>query len=309
MKIIDMHCDTLYELNKHRDKRLRQNDLMIDLEKMAKSDYLCQNFGIYTNLQSRYDALDHVMDCIDLFYNEMEANSDIIAPARNKTDILENNRNGKMSGMLTLEEGDVIHEDLAILRNYYRLGVRMIALSHNLENNLTSPHTTHNGLSEFGRAYVREMERMGMIIDVSHMSDECFYDVLSMTTKPFVASHSNARTITNNSRNMSDDMIIQLAKRGGVMGINFYAPFLNSRASTSRVQDMVKHILYIKDLAGIDCIGIGTDFDGIDCKLEINHAGEMKKLEKALRKAGLTEEEVEKIFYKNVLRVYQKVLG
>ena len=148
-----------------------------------------------------------------------------------------------------------------------------------------------------------------MIIDVSHMSDECFYDVLSMTTKPFVASHSNARTITNNSRNMSDDMIIQLAKRGGVMGINFYAPFLNSRASTSRVQDMVKHILYIKDLAGIDCIGIGTDFDGIDCKLEINHAGEMKKLEKALRKAGLTEEEVEKIFYKNVLRVYQKVLG
>lgn len=159
MKIIDMHCDTLYELNKHRDKRLRQNDLMIDLEKMSKSDYLCQNFGIYTNLQSQYDALDHVMDCIDLFYNEMDANSDIIAPARNKADIVDNFHNGKMSGMLTLEEGDVIHEDLAILRNYYRLGVRMIALSHNLQNNLTSPHTTHKGLSEFGRAYVQEMER------------------------------------------------------------------------------------------------------------------------------------------------------
>ncbi len=309
MKIIDMHCDTLYELNKHRDKRLRQNDLMIDLEKMGKSDYLCQNFGIYTNLQSQYDALDHVMDCIDLFYNEIEANSDLIAPARNKADIVENFHNGKMSGMLTLEEGDVIHEDLAILRNYYRLGVRMIALSHNLENNLTSPHTTHKGLSKFGRAYVQEMERIGMIIDVSHMSDECFYDVLEMTTKPFVASHSNARTITNNSRNMSDDMIVKLAERGGVMGINFYAPFLNSRASTSRVQDMVKHILYIKDLAGIDCIGLGTDFDGIDCKLELKHAGEMKKLESALRKAGLTEKEVEKIFYKNVLRVYEKVLG
>ena len=154
------------------------------------------------------------------------------------------------------------------------------------------------------------MERLGIIIDASHLSDAGFYDVLNNTTKPFVASHSNARHLCKAARNMSDDMILKLAKRGGVMGINFYGNFLvdGDGHCKSCIEDMVKHILYIKDLAGIDCIGLGSDFDGINSELEMKDASYYQLLYEALVKAGLSEEEIEKIFYKNVLRVYKEIL-
>ena len=146
------------------------------------------------------------------------------------------------------------------------------------------------------------------------MSDKCFYDVLDIVKKPFVASHSNARAVCPHARNMSDDMILKLAHRGGVMGLNYAAGFLGENAEKSRIEDMVKHILYIKDLAGIrniagiDCIGLGSDFDGISQNLEMKNASYLPQLEQALKDAGLTTEEIEKVFYKNVLRVYREVL-
>lgn len=154
------------------------------------------------------------------------------------------------------------------------------------------------------------MERLGIIIDVSHLSDAGFYDVYHHTTKPFVASHSNARQVCGVARNMSDDMILKLASRGGVMGINFCSDFLTTEGThqTSYIKDMVQHILYIKNLAGIDCIGLGSDFDGIGSKLEMKDASGYQMLYGALIEAGLSIEEIEKIFYKNVLRVYKAVL-
>lgn len=318
MKVVDMHCDTLYEMEKNH-LSLSDNNLNIDLNKMEKGDYLVQNFAIFTELSETKDPVDHVMKCIDYFYQEMEKNKDRIKPVTTYDEIIKNKHDGLMSALLTIEEGAVIHEDLAYLRNYYRLGARMVALSWNYENGLTHPNFDMNkggyhtfddehGLTEFGKAYVREMEDLGMIIDVSHMSDRCFYDVLDIVKKPFVASHSNARAICPHARNMSDDMILKLAHRGGVMGLNYASDFLSENTKESRIEDMVKHILYIKDLAGIDCIGLGSDFDGIPQNLEMKNASYLPKLEEALKDAGLTEEEIEKIFYKNVLRVYREVL-
>ena len=168
----------------------------------------------------------------------------------------------------------------------------------------------HDGLTPFGLQYIKEMERLGIIIDVSHLSDAGFYDVYHHTTKPFVASHSNTRQVCGVARNMSDDMILKLASRGGVMGINFCSDFLTTEGThqTSYVKDMVQHILYIKNLAGIDCIGLGSDFDGIGSKLEMKDASGYQMLYGALIEAGLSIEEIEKIFYKNVLRVYKAVL-
>ena len=251
----------------------------------------------------------------------MRKNKDKIHPVTTYDEIMENTHNGVMSALLTIEEGAVIHEDLSYLRNYYRLGVRMVALSWNHINGLTYPNfdmndDTHgyhtyddvHGLTDAGKAYIKEMEDLGMIIDVSHMSDKCFYDVLDIVKKPFVASHSNARAVCPHARNMSDDMILKFAHRGGVMGLNYAAGFLGENAEKSRIEDMVKHILYIKDLAGIDCIGLGSDFDGISQNLEMKNASYLPQLEKALKDAGLTTEEIEKVFYKNVLRVYREVL-
>ncbi|WP_301080690.1 dipeptidase [Thomasclavelia cocleata] len=323
MKVVDMHCDTILRLY-DEGGNLLENEFNIDLRKMIKGDYLLQNFAMFVNLGEKDDPLTKAQRLIDLYYQEIEKNKDLIKPIFSYQDIEDNQRDGLMSAMLTLEEGAVINNDLAILRNYYRLGVRMITLTWNHPNGIGYPNlistkeykdlyhiNTQDGLTDFGIEYVREMERLGIIIDVSHLGDAGFYDVLKYTTKPFVASHSNARSVCGVARNMSDDMIKLLAKRNGVMGINFCGDFLkasNTGGVRSCIEDMVKHILYIRDLVGIDYVGLGSDFDGISQDLELKDASMMPMLKDALFEAGLKEEEIEKVFYKNVLRLYQTIL-
>lgn len=327
MKVIDMHCDTILALHDLREKgqkdSLRHNHLHVDLTKMQEAHYMLQNFAMFVHLKDHDDPVCMASQLIDQYYLELEKNKDIIRPVFSYQDIVDNERKGLMSAMLTLEEGAVA-KDLAMLRNYYRLGVRMITLTWNFPNGIGHPNftdsghfedmyhiNTKDGLTPFGISYIQEMERLGMIIDVSHLSDAGFYDVYHHTTKPFVASHSNARSVCKAARNMSDDMILKLASRHGVMGINFCGDFLKEKPgghAKSCIKDMVRHILYIKDLAGIDCIGLGSDFDGIENHLEIENCSQIGQLRDALFAAGLTAEEVDKIFYKNVLRVYHDIL-
>lgn len=328
MKVIDMHCDTILKLYEnhlnHKNGSLLENDEHLDLKKMQKGDYLLQNFAMFVHLDENPKPFLKAHQLIDYYYQEIEKYPEIIKPVYCYQDIIDHQKAGIMSSMLTLEEGAVVENDLAMLRNYYRLGVRMITLTWNFENgigfpNFTRPQcqedtyhiNTKDGLTEFGLAYIKEMEKLGMIIDVSHLGDAGFYDVYYHTTKPFVASHSNARSVCKAARNMSDDMILKLASRGGVMGINFCGDFLVEKAgghAPSCIADMVKHIVYIKNLAGIDCIGLGSDFDGIDSELELKDASCYQLLKEALEDAGFTNEEIEKIFYKNVLRVYRDIL-
>lgn len=323
MKIVDMHCDTILRIY-DEGGNLYENDFNIDLKKMLKGNYLLQNFAMFVNLNDSLDPLIKAQRLIDLYYNEIDKYSNLIKPIFSYQDIVDNQKNGLMSSMLTLEEGAVVNNDLAILRNYYRLGVRMITLTWNYPNGIGYPNldntkqysdlyhiNDHDGLTDFGITYIKEMERLGIIIDVSHLGDAGFYDVLKNTTKPFVASHSNARSVCGVGRNMSDDMIKELAKRNGVMGINFCGDFLKPSKEggmRSCIEDMIKHILYIKNLVGIDHVGLGTDFDGISQDLEIADASMMPLLQQALLVAGLTTEEIEKIFYKNVLRVYSEII-
>lgn len=330
MKVVDMHCDTisaiLDEQRKGKNVELRSNDLNIDIEKMKKGDYLLQNFAMFVNLQNVKHPLEECLSLIDCFYEELEKNKDSLSLVLNYDDIIKNSNDGKMSALLTIEEGGTSCSSLANLRIFHRLGVRMITLTWNYFNGIGYPNVNllngnkpnirvpneKDGLTPFGIEFIREMERLNMIIDVSHLSDAGFYDVLKYTKKPFVASHSNARGVTNHNRNMSDDMILKLADRGGVMGINFAGDFLEESDSEDRVRskisNMVKHIRYIVDLAGIECVGLGSDFDGIYQDLELDNASKMPELEQALRKDGFSEEDIEKIFYKNVLRVYKEVL-
>lgn len=328
MKVVDMHCDTISAIylqrKSGRDSTLKQNDLHISLDKMYQGDYLLQNFAMFTPLNKTNDPMQYAHDLIETFYQEINKNKHMIGVVKNYQDIIDNSKEHRMSAMLTLEEGAVVCDDLKNLQHYYDLGVRMITLTWNFPNGIGYPnfsiddenhgyHTcdTVHGLTDFGKAYVQECERLGIIIDVSHLSDAGFEDVYQYTTKPFVASHSNARNICPHARNMTDEMILKLAQRGGVMGINFAADFLSENheeKAVSKIEDIVKHILYIKNLAGIDCIGLGSDFDGIPPYLELQDASYLPLLEKALKQAGLSTTEIEKIFYKNVLRVYQTIL-
>ena len=150
-----------------------------------------------------------------------------------------------------------------------------------------------------------------MIIDVSHLSDDGIYDVYNNTKKPFIASHSNARSLCSHQRNLTDDMIRKIADRGGLIGANFYSTFLNDNYSgkdMSRIKDIVEHMKYIANVGGIDCVGIGSDFDGIDCPLEFENSSNMQLIYHEMKKSGFSENEIEKVFYKNALRLFKELL-
>ena len=169
-----------------------------------------------------------------------------------------------------------------------------------------------NGLTETGRAFVEHMEEIGMIVDVSHMSDAGFYDVLQCTKKPFVASHSNARRVCPCVRNLSNDMIRNIGERGGVIGLNFCADFLTQLPAgvynPGTIEAIVVHARHIATKGGVDCLGLGSDFDGIDTHAELPGADHMEKLWEVLKKGGFTERELDKIFTENVLRLYEDTL-
>ena len=167
-----------------------------------------------------------------------------------------------------------------------------------------TPNTTL-GLTEYGFSMVKEMNRLGMIVDVSHLSDKGFYDVINTTTKPIVASHSNSRSVCNHVRNLTDDMIIKLHENGGVMGMNFCKAFLDEDENIgyNTIDCVIKHMKYIKNLVGVDVISFGSDFDGIEPDIELKDASLMPKLIERMKEEGFTEEEIEKICYLNFLRV------
>lgn len=331
LNVIDMHCDTIAELWYSRKTEnpiaLDKNSLHIDLAKMKQGDYLLQNFAMFVSLGRPMDPLESVLQLIDIFYQEMEKNTDKIGVVTTYKDIENNKAAGRMSALLSIEEGGVCKGNLSYLRTLYRLGVRMMTLTWNYENELAYPNTvsgdaailyptnadTDHGLKKQGFVFLEEMERMGMIIDVSHLSDAGFYDVYHHTTKPFVASHSNARAICGHCRNLSDDMIRKLAERGGVTGINYCADFLmeqtkKDEAIKSTVKQMAEHAKHLAKIGGIGCVGLGSDFDGISGDLELSDCSKLPLLEAELRKQGFHESEIEAIFFGNVLRLYKELL-
>ncbi len=310
MKLIDLHCDTILRcVDTKGEVKLGKNDLCIDVQKLKKAGSLAQFFAMYVNLDKDSEPMDRCLDMIDNFYNEIEENSADIAFAASIADMEKNRSEGKISAFLTIEEGGAIEGKLQNLRNLYRLGVRLITLAWGYPNCIGYPNFQwehkDKGLTPFGEEVVAEMNRLGMLIDVSHLSDQGFYDVVRLSGKPFVASHSNARSMTNHYRNLSDDMLRKLAGKGGITGLNLEPDFLGDGGS---IEAMVRHISHMRNTAGTEVIAIGTDFDGTNHLTAIPDAGCMGILFDALKKAGFTAGEIDKITYKNAERVIREVL-
>lgn len=323
MKIVDFHCDTISQLYDIRESgesiNLKQNRLHLDIEKMEKGDYMLQVFASYVDLGSNNKPLESCLSYIDLLYDEVEKNKEHIGIVYTYEDILTNIKKNKMSALLSIEEGGVCKGNLSLLRNFYKLGVRMMTLTWNYENELAYPNgyfyneekNEKKGLKEKGFEFINEMERLGIIIDVSHLSDDGIYDVYNNTSKPFIASHSNAREVCSHQRNLTDDMIKKIGQRGGLIGVNFYSSFLNNNyksSDTSKIEDIINHIKYISNTGGIDCVGIGSDFDGIDCSLEFENSSKMQLIYGEMKKSGFREEDIEKVFYKNAIRLFKELL-
>lgn len=338
MRVIDMHCDTIYEILERRKRgertSLRENDLMIDLIRLKKGGYSVQNFAMYVEKKEGESSFSKVKELLSVFKEEMSKNEDLISQVYTTEDILKNEKEGKLSALLTVEEGGVCEGKLENLHFLYEAGVRMMTLTWNFPNEIGYPNfnedgnfympNTVDGLTETGIEFVREMERLGMIVDVSHLSDAGFYDVLKYTTAPFVASHSNARNVCPVVRNLTDDMIRKLAERGGVTGLNYSVDFLRDHPGREKVdgknpkswgfgyaslEDIAEHAKHIVKVGGIECVGLGSDFDGISPHPELSGADDVPRLAQTMAKKGFSENEIDKILYQNVFRLYKEILG
>lgn len=258
-------------------------------------------------------AKQHADTLIDMVEAWVERSAGSVAIARSPREVETNFANGVLSLPMGIENGAALDGELANIGYFHARGVRYITLVHARDNRLGDSATgarTHGGLSPFGRAVVREMNRRGVIVDVSHLSDEAFDDVLALSEVPVIASHSSARFFTPGwKRNMSDAMIRALAARGGVVMINFGSRFLTSSGERATVETVADHIDHVVRLVGIDHVGLGSDFDGVGDTLPtgLEDVASYPNLFRVLLERGYGEDQLEGIAGKNVLRVWRAV--
>ena len=319
MNLIDMHCDTLGMLQWKPGTRLRENDCCIDMMKMKKAGSLAQFFACFVNAkkyqgndmweQSYHAALKMIAEG----KKEFAESADLIALATNFDEIMANKAAGKMSAILTVEEGGVLNGKMEYLEELYRQGIRLITLTWNWENCIGFPNSPDaelmkKGLRPFGFDVVERMNELGMIIDVSHLSDGGFWDVLEHSKKPIVASHSNARALCGHRRNLADDMIRAMAEKGGVAGVNFYPNFVHDSANIT-AENLADHVEYMYNLGGEDFVAMGTDFDGYDEGVStITNIGQMDEVYDAIKRRGFSDRQMDKIWSGNILRAIRETL-
>lgn len=317
---IDLHSDTVTMLH-YPKENLMKNKRMVSIPSMRQGGTLVQCFSAFVptgffpkavrNTLS-WKAFTHIADKKDKL---LSLHEDALLPVTEFDYIALCEKSGKTGVLFTIEDAGVIGNSTQNLQKAYDRGVRIASLTWNHENTLAFPNSANReimqkGLKPFGFEAVEEMNKLGIVVDVSHLSDGGFWDVAKKSEKPFIATHSNSRSVSDHPRNLTDDMIKALAEKGGVMGLNFAPGFLSGRKDkSSRIDDMVKHVLHIRNVGGSGVLAIGTDFDGISGNLEIAAPADMPLLTDALLKAGLSSAEVEDMMKNNVLRVFREVFA
>lgn len=320
---IDMHCDTLSVGLAEKKKTITVlKDSMVDVMRLRKSPAAAQFFAMFLAQRDAPDwyGLEQMPELSELMYmmyeifeNTLEENKDYMAFAGSYDEMMENMHNGKFSAFLTIENGYPVKGNMENLKKFHDMGVRLITLTWNDPNcfgwnHAKDPKQMQMGLTDFGKEAIPYMNDLGIVIDVSHLSDGGFYDVAKYTKKPFVASHSNCRELAPSTRNLTDDMIRILAEKGGVSGINFEPGFLNGDETDrkSRVSRMCDHIEHFIKVGGVECVGIGTDFDGIGGDLEIGECTKMELLFDELHRRHISDDIIEKIAFGNVAAVIRE---
>ena len=354
MFVLDSHCDTPSQILRLRDLSLDNDHAHVDFPKLKRGGVDGAFFALYVpgNLETE-EAFEYSQRLLEGVERAVEANSSSVAFATDSAQAFSNKQEGRFSVFLGLENGSPIGNSFDRLKWFYDRGVRYITLCHSSDNQIcdscASKVKRWGGLSPFGKELVAEMNRLGILIDVSHISDASFYDVLKYSDRPVVATHSCCRALCSHPRNMTDDMIRSLASAGGVIQINFYPLFLDSgfaevlsgsgleekggyvekefindpsdplkRAAWNRIQDEIQalprpsfkliadHIDHVVALAGIDHVGIGSDFDGIEVTPEgMEDISMMPKLFEELRRRGYSEADLEKMASGNFFRILE----
>src|SRR6267154_2474566 len=335
----------------------------VSLDKARRGNLGAEFFSIWVEPETNQGHFArHTLDLIDSVYEQAARHPDRMMMAFSVADIERAHREHKLAALLGIEGGHSIENDVRLLRDFYRLGVRYMTLSWSNTNewadssgdinDLKIQH--HNGLTDFGRQVVLEMNRLGMMVDISHVADKTFYDAIAVTKAPVIASHSSARALTNHPRNMTDDMLRAVAKNGGVIQVNFYNAFIDEnyrKAAEAQAKDrdaavkanadqlkasgntvtyldadrierewaakiprpplssLIDHIDHVAKIAGIDHVGLGSDFDGVSGATPqgIDSAADLPKITQALLDRGYSASDIHKILGGNLLRVFREV--
>ncbi len=324
--LIDAHNDITTETVQGLDIGKPSTKTHTDLPRMKQGGMGAQFFAVY--VASSYTEGNHsarrTLDMIDTVKHDIieKYPSDFML-ATTAAQIREAHRQHKIAALLGIEGGHAIEDDLRLLRVYFNEGVRYMTLTHSNNNNWADSsgetNKPNNGLSPFGKDVVREMNRLGMIVDISHVADKTFWDALETSKAPVFASHSAARAITEVPRNMTDEMIIAMAKKGGVVQINLNCGFISQQyadedkakkphAKRATMADVMKHINRVADIAGVDAIGLGSDFDGVPCVPEgLEGVEKWQNLTRALLEDGYSQADIIKIYGGNTLRLMSEV--
>lgn len=325
MDYIDLHCDTLMKaFFKGKKDILTLNKCRVDLGKLERGGCRAQFFAIFMIPKAIKSKLGFLLPSDEryihklrqILLNTIEAAPGRLGLALNAADLKANAAAGKRSAFLTLEDGRAAEGRMERLEQFYKLGIRLISLTWNDKNcfgapNSNDPSVMAMGLTPFGRAAVERMNELGMVVDVSHLSDGGFWDVAALSTRPFIASHSNCRALCPHRRNLTDEMIRAIADAGGVIGLNFLPEFISHNSDLAKIfaNDIAAHARHMADVGGAGCVGIGTDFDGFSGNVEISAADRMPLLFDALKAAGFQEREIEQIAHENVERVIRDTMG
>ena len=308
--MIDLHCDTMMQLLDHPDSGdLYRNTWKIDIEKLQKAHSKIQDFALFINMGETNDPYGRYEEMRNLCVSQIHHYGEHIQRVLSYQDVESVYKTGKIGALMSIEEGGVLGGDLNKLKQAYQDGVRLITLTWNYPNGLGEPHCgeQHKKLTSKGVEFVEAMQELGIIVDCSHLNDAGTEQLGDILDVPFIASHSNARELRSHTRNLPDNLIRLIANKGGIIGLNFAQNFLGT-SPISRIEDIVKHGLYLIDKGGEDVVALGTDFDGIPPDTEIADMSQMSRLYDAFKEAGLSVEQCEKLFWKNADRLLKEIL-
>jgi len=322
--IFDGHCDTLLPI-RDGDRRLgervpakAEGDLLtsqhIDLPRLLEGGVTAQIFACFARkpyLPS--DATNEALRLIDAFYQALDENPDTLLQATTAADVEQAKAEGKVAGVLSLEGAEALEGDLAMLRTFHRLGLRALGLTWNWRNQAAdglAEIRTGGGLTEFGVALVREANRLGVILDVSHLAPAGVRDLLELSEAPVVASHANARALCDHPRNLTDEQLEGIAASGGLVAVTYVPPFLAHPPEDASLERVLDHVDYIVKTIGVDHVGLGSDFDGFGGVLPgLEDVSHLPALTAGLVARGYSDEQVAKVLGGNYLRVFRQVAG
>ena len=310
--VFDLHCDTALALlgkSMNEAGSLRKNETHIDLERASKLGGYAQCFACFTTpYMEQWAKVSPIVIFereLATIQREVDKNKDLISIAYSAAEIEQNQEKGMMSAILTLEGTAGIGYDPALLEDLHAIGFRISSLGWNESNPLTGSHKTGGGLTDQGRAFVKEAQRLGILVDVSHISDEGFWDMMDITNAPIIATHSNSRAVWNESRNLTDEMFLAICKTGGVAGYNACAEFTGENPTIDTICDHIFHFMEL-DPSGKH-IALGGDLDGVDnMPAGFDGVQSWPVLAQRLLERGLSEETVMDIYWNNILGVMKR---